>query len=477
MTARDPSEASILARLRRQPGEEPLCASRATGWMTRSEFIGSLEVLDSEADQCAGARVALKLRTPLLLAQALTRLDGAAASLLLIPPSTDAEVEAGFLRSAEIQVVLEESQETPGRVLLRKTGLPGSDGLAVKRGGEDRTIASEWLIPTSGTTSTPKLVSHSLASLTDRVKSSPSAAKYTWGLIFDLNRFAGLQVFFQAVLGASRIVFPRHASSLDEALEDFTEYGVNSLSASPTLWRKILMSPASADLALSQVSLGGEIADQQSLDALARRFPQARISHIYASTEAGAGFSVSDGKEGFPLSYLSDPPAGVKLKLDAGGGLRLWKEKTASRYLSAEGAIADAEGYVETGDLVELRGDRCVFLGRANGAINVGGNKVQPEEVERVIRELAEVADVSVYAKKNPISGALVAASVVLRSGAAEPAAIRAKIRAHCTARLESYKVPAFVGFCENLQVTAAGKVLRAQEGRDSGPQGDRNDR
>ena len=35
--------------------------------------------------------------------------------------------------------------------------------------------------------------------------------------------------------------------------------------------------------------------------------------------------------------------------------------------------------------MVELRGDRCYFAGRAGGIINVGGLKINPEEVEAVI--------------------------------------------------------------------------------------------
>ena len=43
-------------------------------------------------------------------------------------------------------------------------------------------------------------------------------------------------------------------------------------------------------------------------------------------------------------------------------------------------ALADAEGFVDTGDMVELRGDRYYFVGRRGGIINVGGLKVHPEE-------------------------------------------------------------------------------------------------
>ena len=86
----------------------------------------------------------------------------------------------------------------------------------------------------------------------------------------------------------------------------FVREGVNAMSATPTLWRKILMSDASRSLALRSITLGGEIADQQVLSTLASTYPSARIRHIYASTEAGTGFSVTDGKAGFPVSFLEN---------------------------------------------------------------------------------------------------------------------------------------------------------------------------
>ena len=68
------------------------------------------------------------------------------------------------------------------------------------------------------------------------------------------------------------------------------------------------------------------------------------------------------------------------------GSLRIRSTRTARRYLGGErAALADADGFVDTGDMVELRGDRYYFVGRAGGIINVGGLKVHPEEVEAVI--------------------------------------------------------------------------------------------
>src|SRR5256885_17270846 len=69
-----------------------------------------------------------------------------------------------------------------------------------------------------------------------------------------------------------------------------------------------------------------------------------------------------------------------------GGTLRLRSAGNAMGYLGAHApALKDSDGFVETGDRVELRDGRYVFIGRGGGVINVGGLKVYPEEVEAII--------------------------------------------------------------------------------------------
>ena len=64
---------------------------------------------------------------------------------------------------------------------------------------------------------------------------------------------------------------------------------------------------------------------------------------------------------------------------------------------------------------LELRDGRYHFLGRRDGVINVGGLKVHPEEVEAVLNRHPQVRLSLVKTKKNPITGALVVADVLLK--------------------------------------------------------------
>jgi acyl-CoA synthetase (AMP-forming)/AMP-acid ligase II len=198
-------------------------------------------------------------------------------------------------------------------------------------------------------------------------------------------------------------------------------------------------------------------------------YPEAAISHAYASTEAGVGFNVIDGKEGFPATLVGSQPqdTDVSIKVED-GTLRIRSPRTAVDYLGrGHPAIRAADGFVDTGDLVELRGDRYVFIGRRGGVINVGGQKVHPEEVETTINQHPAVQMSLVRARRNPITGALVVADVVAKPSRAGPLSeaeqtrLAEEILAHCRGALRPYKVPAQIRFVPSLTVAATGKLAR----------------
>jgi len=209
------------------------------------------------------------------------------------------------------------------------------------------------------------------------------------------------------------------------------------------------------------VRLSGEIADQAVLDNLAAVYAPARVGHAYASTEAGVGFEVNDGLAGFPATMIGRLPSGVDMKVEH-GTLRIRSNRTALRYVGgAAAALADADGFVDTGDIVELRDGRYHFIGRSNGVINVGGLKVHPEEVEAVINRHPQVRMSLVRARRSPITGALVVADVVLREEVAGAGEVEQEILQLCRQGLMRHKVPSAIRFVPALAVATSGKLAR----------------
>ena len=235
------------------------------------------------------------------------------------------------------------------------------------------------------------------------------------------------------------------------------------MSATPTFWRSFVAScgPHAHTVPLRQITLGGEIADQHTLDLLRRSFPQASLTHIYASTEAGSVFSVKDARAGFPASWLASGIGGVRLRISEGvldvHSPRAMVAKEGEEY--GDAAPRNESRWIRTGDLVQVRGDRVIFLGREDTLINVGGSKVIPEEVEYVLLGVPEIVQARVYGRPNPITGNLVCADVVV-SGA-EQADVRSKLQVAFAANLERYKQPRIIRFVDQIAQSDTGKVSR----------------
>lgn len=411
-----------------------------------------------------GRRIALIFEDNFLLALTLLATDGVAARLAPVPSGLSPTEIVELTERVGAEFILTDRTDLPvscaSFYALPPMPSPGEPLCPVT---PVQVVVTEWILTTSGTTRTPEPVTHTVASLTRTVRRDPGKGiTLVWGLLYDLNRFAGLQVFFQALLGGSLLVIPSREVPLERVVAGFCRAGVNALSATPTLWRKLLMTPGVEVLPLRRITLGGEIADRFVLDALKAGFPGASLTHIYASTEVGVGFSVSDGREGFPAAYLDGGYPGVLLRIGADGVLEVKVSAPGARHLDGAREPNNADGFVSTGDVVRREGDRILFLGRESGAINVGGNKVRPEEIERVLLAHPEVAFAAAGAKRSGITGSLVVAEVVLRTPGPVPPVTASELRAWCVERLDRHKVPALIRLVERLDIGVSGKISRS---------------
>lgn len=314
---------------------------------------------------------------------------------------------------------------------------------------------------TSGTTGVPKLVSHTLETLLARLRKaaqlSGSGGGGRWLLTYQPTGFAGIQVQLTAALTHGVLVVPsqRTPAGFRQAA---LEHGVTEISATPTFWRSFLMTMRTGELELRQVTLGGEATDQATLDRLRKVFPEARITHTYASTEAGVVYAVHDGLAGFPAAWLDNPERATQIRV-RDGMLQIRSPNTMRGYLSAESQPLTSDGWLVTADRVEQQGDRVVVIGREDATINVAGSKVYPLEVEQVLLALPGIAEARVYGVGNALSGALVAADIVLSLGADE-AEVRKSLLQACRDQLAPYKRPRIIKFVAAIATAESGKKI-----------------
>ncbi len=407
----------------------------------------------------------LATRGQLPSALALIELDGIARRVVLCTPDLTAEQFASAAATSEADaIVLDAESPFASSPLEKYFTSPTPLGITLRE--ELPALESEWILLTSGTTGLPKLVLHSFETLAGALPRQPTSQRpMVWSTFYDIRRYGGLQMYLRAVLAGAQMVLSSAGESTRDFLTRGASVGVTHISGTPSHWRKALMSGEARIISPEYVRLSGEVADQTVLDQLKATYPQARVAHAFASTEAGVGFEVNDGKAGFPAEFIGGKGGSIEMKVQDG---TLWirSGRTAARYLGdSEALLAKADGFVDTGDMVELRGGRYYFRGRRGGIINVGGLKVYPEEVEAVLNADPRVRMSLVKARRNPITGAIVAADVVLtpdqNPDEATAQALKDELLAACRDNLAAHKVPAMLRFVPSLELTAAGKLVR----------------
>jgi acyl-coenzyme A synthetase/AMP-(fatty) acid ligase len=411
-----------------------------------------------------GRSVLIASADPFLVALALIELDGLAHRMTLYPPDLALEHLPYVMRYAEVDTVVSDGSFLSGASIGAAQHATCTPALVPRVRASQERLPTEWILLTSGTTGRPKMVLHTLASLAGAIGASESHTEVIWSTFYDIRRYGGLQIYLRAVLTGSSVLLTRPQELVANFLQRAGEAAVTHISGTPSHWRRALMSPEAGRIAPRYIRLSGEIADQAILNSLRSFYPDAEISHAFATTEAGVAFDVRDALSGFPASMLTGA-SGVDLKV-VDTTLRVRSSRAAERYLGENPPVLkDPEGFVDTGDVLELRDGRYHFQGRSDGVINVGGLKVHPEEVEAVLNRHPQVRLSLVKTKKNPITGALVVADVLLKD-ASTPEGEQARelqqaIKQFCRESLAPHKVPAAISLVPTLAISETGKLVR----------------
>ena len=404
------------------------------------ELIKNAEEIRLNSPQLCQRTVAVRYTNLAEFIAALIAFDGWCSAMYLCPP------EVSIPQNEVIQWPLDSGTAMTNLGVKPLNSAPSDN------------TQTTWYMATSGTTGEPKWFSHSFLSLSASTKHSHKLQDLCWALLYQPFRFAGLQVVLQALLSGADLVDVADYEPLAQMA--FLKHGhVTAISATPSLWRQLLMTGQLGELTLSHITLGGEIADQSLLDKLKRLFPEAKLRHIYASTEAGVGFVVSDGCAGFPAKWLEDQSLSIALKVSDMQHLLVKPSYPVCQSLAPQ---TDIQGYVDTLDKVLVTDHRVFFLGRATGAINVGGNKVHPEKIEQILLQCADISQAKVYAKKSALLGELVVADVMIIANSVEQE-VKQQLLKICKNQLQRYEIPTKISIVNSIEHSSSGKLNRKQ--------------
>jgi long-chain acyl-CoA synthetase len=461
-------------------------------WQQVDAFVNVFAARLLDAGLSAGDRVAISI--PGNIAFCLSFFGVLRAGGVVVPVSAD-------VPDKELRRVLGDSGarfivgSAPADVevtVVEPAALEGSGDAAggFPRGGEDLAL----LCYTSGTAGVPRgvMLSHRalLSNVAQCAELRPAPVNATDRVLLAVPLFhlygLGPGLLQVAAAGASAVLMDKF--STDGALEVCERHRVTAMVGVPPMYQ--------AFAGVDAERLASSLASMRLLTSGAAPLPSAVLGSIRSAT----GLAVYEGyglTETGPVltstlvggiakaGSVGRPIPGVELRLVDSDGRPvdtigdpdepldgLDDEETEAGLVSVRGANLfsgywpdgahgpDEEGWFRTGDVGYLDADGDLHLvDRANDLIIVNGFNVYPHEVERVLDELAGVAESAAVGVPDERSGERVKAVVVLRPGAT---LTEDAVREHCAEHLAKFKVPAVIEFVDALPHSVTGKLRRA---------------
>jgi acyl-coenzyme A synthetase/AMP-(fatty) acid ligase len=308
-----------------------------------------------------------------------------------------------------------------------------------------KNCSTNWSITlfTSGTTGQPKKIVHNFESITRNIKVSSNHSCDVWGLAYNPTHMAGIQVFFQALHNFNSIVrlFQLSPDTIHSEIESCK---ISHISATPTFY-KLLLPSEHIHPTVKNITSGGEKFSNSIRDQILKMFPYAKITNVYASTEAGALFASKNDVFTLRSSFT---------------GLVKIEQNQLMIHKSLLGVNIQENEWYKTGDLVELIDTESLsfrFISRASDLINVGGINVNPLEIEEVLQAHPGVKQSVVFCKNNSIFGNIICSQVVRE----DQDLTEFELRKYLQENLQEYKIPRMILFVGEITTTRSGKTKR----------------
>ncbi len=297
---------------------------------------------------------------------------------------------------------------------------------------------------TSGSSGEPKGALHDFSKLLSKFDLARKSLRTINFLLFD--HWGGLNTLFHILSNGGTVVVLENRNP-DYVCELIEKHKVELLPTSPTFLNMLILSRAYERRSLESLKLityGSEPMPENLLSHLNRLFPEIKFQQTYGLIELGVMRSQSENNSSLWVKIGGE---GYETRI-VDNLLEIKSDSAMLGYLNAPSPFTE-DGWFKTGDAVEVRGDYLKILGRKSELINVGGEKVFPQEVENLIMSIEHVLDVVVYGEKHPFTGNIVCAKVVLDNTVDGKEHIQ-KIKSYCRQNLEPFKVPVKISVADS---------------------------
>jgi acyl-coenzyme A synthetase/AMP-(fatty) acid ligase len=317
--------------------------------------------------------------------------------------------------------------------------------------------ASGLVLFSSGSTGKPKVIVHNFELLLQKFKDYRKQLRTVAFLFFD--HIGGINTLCATISANGCLIIPEERSP-DRVFSTIENHCGELLPTSPSFLRLSLASEVHRRYELKylkRITYGTESMPQSLLNRLNEVFPQVQFSQTYGLSEIGimrakslesSSLWVKLGGEGTQTRVIN-------------GELQIKAPSAMIGYLNAPDPFLK-DGWLNTTDRVEVNGEYIKFLGRSSDIINVGGEKVYPQEIESLLLTFPNVTDVVVYGKKNPVVGEIVCAKIQMTTPNDKRLQIK-QMQQFCRQHLSPYKIPRIIEIIDtDLSYNARGKKERS---------------
>jgi len=298
----------------------------------------------------------------------------------------------------------------------------------------------------SGSSGHPKAAVHDFISLLEKFKVKRTPLRTINFLSFD--HWGGLNTMFHTLANSGTLIFTENRTP-ENICKLTDKFKIELWPVSPTFLNLLILGESYKKYPLDSlkiISYGSEPMNEHVLLKCNKIFPHVKLHQTYGLIEVGVLHSKSKqndslwvklGGEGYETRIIDNT-------------LQIKSTSTMLGYLNSPSPFTK-DGWFNTEDQVEIKGNYFRILGRKSEIINVGGEKVYPTEIENIIQKLDGILEVTVFGEKNPLIGNIVCAKIRIDNKIDETEIIK-KIKKYCRENMERYKVPVKIILDDKIQ-------------------------
>lgn len=340
--------------------------------------------------------------------------------------------------------------------------------------------ATSVIMYTSGTTGFPKGVMHNHNMLRNIIdEANRMAVRNTDVILMYLPLFHAFGLYegplMSVVTGARQVLMEQFDPG--EALRLIASEKATMIHGFDTHFHDLMAHPDCPNTDHSSLRIGLLAAGLSSTEPVARQAQQrlCRTVSGWGMTEVGVGAALGflddpvDDRclasgaalPGYECKII-DPATGSMLPPGTPGELCCRGYGVMQGYYKKPDDTAravDAQGWLHSGDMATMRDDGTIrFLGRYKEMLKVGGENVDPVEVEALLLQHPAVQQVKVVGVPDSRLQEVACACVVLTPGAQGEADA---LIAFCRGKIASFKIPRYVLYMKEYPMTSSGKVQK----------------